>query len=316
MAKKFYKSKECLNCQHPIDQANYCPQCGQINSDKRLSFKQIIGDFFGEYLTFDSKFFHSFVPLITKPGRLTNEYNQGKRNSYIFPLRLYMFTTFLFFLIITMQNKISGPNLEEQRHEEVVTKDSLNTILNKYPIEARDSIIKKIDDTFFLKLKEKGSHVIIEDGTSADSLEPGFFKHIVDKLYGIEKKGKEGWRLFWMELLNQTPKLMFLLLPVFALILKLLYARRKILYINHLIFSLHAHTVIFIYLIIANIFPRWYIILLMIAGIWLHLFFAFRKVYQQSRWKTFFKLNTLLIIYYFALGFGFALLVLLTAISS
>lgn len=314
MAKKFYKSQNCLNCEYPLENANYCPQCGQINSDKRLTVKQLITDFLGEYITFDSRFFRSFLPLITKPGQLTNEYNQGKRSSYIFPLRLYMFTTFFLFLIITIQNKISAPDFEEQNLEMIAAKDSFNTILQKYPFELRENFKNEIDSTFTLKLKSEEPNVTI-GGTPSDSLESGFTKRLADKLINIGRRGDEGWRMFWMELLNQSPKMMFLLLPVFALILKLLYIRRKILYINHLIFSLHAHTVIFIYLIVANIFPEWYIILATIFGTWFYLFLAFRKVYQQSRWKTFIKLNLLLAIYIFSLLIAFVLLIVLTVFS-
>lgn len=54
-------------------------------------------DFLGHYFTFDSKFFHSIVPLVIKPGFLSREYAKGRRVSYILPLRLYIFTTFIFF---------------------------------------------------------------------------------------------------------------------------------------------------------------------------------------------------------------------------
>ncbi|MCH7677577.1 DUF3667 domain-containing protein, partial [candidate division KSB1 bacterium] len=39
--------------------------------------------FLGDYFTFDSRFFRSFIPLLRKPGHLTNEYNSGRRVSYI-----------------------------------------------------------------------------------------------------------------------------------------------------------------------------------------------------------------------------------------
>jgi len=314
MAKKYYKSKKCLNCDYPVNNANYCPQCGQINNDKRLPFMQLVKDIVGEYFTLDSRFFRSFIPLLSKPGQLTHEYNEGKRANYIFPLRLYMFMTFLFFLILTVQNKISSPDLEEKKQESITALDSLENLLNTYPIEDQKEIISKIDSAYVLKLKTKDPHIVI-GGTPSDSLEPGFGKYLADKLLDISRRGKEGWRSLWMELLNQSPKMMFLLLPVFALLLKLVYIRRKILYINHLIFSLHIHTVLFLYLIIANLLPTWYIILLTVIGAWFHLFFAVRKVYQQSKWKTFFKLNLVLFIYHSILAFGFALLFIFAAIS-
>ncbi|MFT7561609.1 MAG: hypothetical protein ACI93R_003538 [Flavobacteriales bacterium] len=44
------------------------------------------------------------------------------------------------------------------------------------------------------------------------------------------------------------PKLMFIMLPFFALLLKVVYIRRKKLYIEHLVFSLHFHAFSFLFL--------------------------------------------------------------------
>ncbi|MFQ6610684.1 MAG: DUF3667 domain-containing protein [Fidelibacterota bacterium] len=94
-----FKSSNCLNCGYQLNHENYCPECGQKNSTKHLSLRQIISDFSGDYLTFDSKIFRSLKPLIFKPGFLTREYTEGRRNTYILPFRLYIFVTFIFFLI-------------------------------------------------------------------------------------------------------------------------------------------------------------------------------------------------------------------------
>lgn len=314
MRKKYYKTQNCLNCDYPVNNANYCSQCGQINSEKRQPFNRLVKDFLGEYFTFDSRFFESFIPLIAKPGHLTKEYNTGKRASYVLPLRLYMFTTFLFFLIITLQNKITGPNFEEKKQESIEAMDSLKAVIDQFNIADDQKLIEKIDSTFILKIKSKKPRVLI-NGQPADSIKEGFSKYIADKIVDIGRRGNEGWQLLWMEVLNQLPKMMFLLLPVFALLLKLIYIRRKVLYINHLIFSLHAHTVIFIYMIFANLIPTWYVITAIIIGSWFHLFFAIRKVYQQSKWKTFLKLNILLFSYNIVLVFAVMSLVVLAIIT-
>lgn len=133
MPKKLRKSPVCLNCGYQIGDSRYCPNCGQQNSDKQVSIKYLLDDFLGDYFTFDSKFFRSFFPLLTKPGFLTKEYNSGKRTNYILPLRLYIFTTFFFFLIITLNDKIKVLDLQQTGSQEVLAnQDSLQNFLSEY----------------------------------------------------------------------------------------------------------------------------------------------------------------------------------------
>lgn len=87
---------------------------------------------------------------------------------------------------------------------------------------------------------------------------------------------------------DDLPRLMFLLLPVFALLLKLVYSRR--LYFDHLIFSLHLHSAA--YVILAMVLPledlaNRHIVLMILQAV-LFLYFityfvvAIRRVYQSD----------------------------------
>ena len=420
MPKKLRKSLKCLNCGTSMEDYNYCPECGQINTTKQVPLKLFFHDILGDYFTFDSRFFRSFIPLLRQPGHLTNEYNSGRRVSYILPLRLYLFVTILFFFIISLQGKIGFSNLEPPAEEnQVANKDSIQAIFTKYdaqiPEDVQASLISDIDDIYKLTKKKreikfsavdslnlllsdfdatisdssrdeltsaimsnfklypkkgrrnkgnekkvlkeilenseflskakktdqlfnaidsrfrfkkkinqaKGPSFLIEgpdtgitvDGTPVDSLEDGLYKTFLLKANSLVKRGEDGGRLFWQEVLNQIPKVMFLILPIFALILKVLYIRKKIFYINHLIFSLHAHTILFLYLLFAILFPKWYVITPVIFGIWVHLFFSMRNVYKQSRLMTMLKLNSLLFLYTVPLILGFALLSVLAVVN-
>jgi len=403
-----------------MEDYNYCPECGQINTTKQVPLKLFFHDILGDYFTFDSRFFRSFIPLLRRPGHLTNEYNSGRRVSYILPLRLYLFVTILFFFIISLQGKIGLSNLEPPAEEnQVANKDSIQAILSKYdekiPKDVQASLISDIDDNYKLTKKKreikfsahdslnlllsnfdptisdstrdeltseimshfkfyrkkgrrnkgddkkalkeilkdsplfaevkktdhffnaidssfrfkkrinkaKGYSFLIEgpntgitvDGTPVDSLDAGILKNFLLKANVLATKGEEGGRIFWKELLNQIPKVMFLILPIFALILKVLYIRKKIFYINHLIFSLHAHTILFLYLLLAVLFPKWYVIAPVVLGIWIHLFFSMRNVYKQSRMMTMLKPNSLLFLYTVPLILGFALLSVLAVVN-
>ena len=61
-------------------------------------------------------------------------------------------------------------------------------------------------------------------------------------------KAKQSPQAFVSALLGDIPKMMFFLLPLFAVSLKLLYLRTKRLYVEHLIFLLHVHAFAFLLL--------------------------------------------------------------------
>lgn len=86
----------CLNCATPLA-GKYCTECGQQNHTYVAPLRGIIGDFVGNHFGFDTKFFRSILPLLFRPGFLSREYAAGRRVRYINPLRLYFFSSLLFF---------------------------------------------------------------------------------------------------------------------------------------------------------------------------------------------------------------------------
>jgi hypothetical protein len=106
-------------------------------------------------------------------------------------------------------------------------------------------------------------------------------------------------------------------IPLFALVLKLLYLRRKIFYIDHLIYALHIHSFVYlatILIILATIglgrvalgaLAGWMIVLLWITFA-AEIFLSIRRVYRQGWFLSIFK--------FFFGGFVY-LIVLLTALA-
>ena len=66
-------------------------------------------------------------------------------------------------------------------------------------------------------------------------------------------------------MIEELPKVMFLLLPVFALLLEAIYARRRRFYIEHFVFALHVHAFAFILFLLVLGFT--YLILLMFGAL-------------------------------------------------
>jgi len=93
------KEKICLNCQAEL-YGRYCHKCGQENLEPKESVWHLINHFFQDITHFDGKFFTTVKDLITKPGFLSLEYMKGKRASYLNPIRMYVFTSAIFFLIL------------------------------------------------------------------------------------------------------------------------------------------------------------------------------------------------------------------------
>ncbi|MCB9258193.1 MAG: DUF3667 domain-containing protein [Ignavibacteriales bacterium] len=303
---KLNKSKHCLNCHQEINYSTYCPYCGQLNTDKKITLKQIVKDFLGDYFTFDSKFFRSITPLLFKPGHLTKEYIDGKRVNYILPLRLYIFTTFLFFFIVTLNTKLdfdkfstSDFNSEKNIEKQDSTKDSNNNIA----VFGNDSTTAKYS-----------SPIKFTYDDSSES-ENGFSRYMNNKAKYLQSLGPDAKSLFVKELLNQLPKVMFFLLPIFALILKLIYIRKKMFYVEHLVFSLHIHTFIFVMLLFTAFISFDYFTLIIIVIITAYLFFSLRNFYEQSIAKTIVKFGLLTFLYMLVLFPAFGILAMLAFVS-
>ncbi len=250
----------------------------------------------GDYLTVDSKIFRSVKALLFKPGFLTNEYLAGRRARYVSPLRLYLVATFLFFFIVTINSKIpTEMNRIADGQSGTVNKDSLINQIEKHggdsiPASARDKMRNAIDSSFkYPPEKQEIEPGIPSSSESKDKISQ-LIRRKADYLSSLGEKGK---RLLWREILNLIPKILFLLLPVFALSLKLLYIRKKAFYVEHLIYALHFHAFIFLILIPAVLFPGTYSGIAAAFSIFLYFLISLHNVYRQSYLISFIKIAVL-----------------------
>ena len=95
------KPLECFNCGHPFfGNEKFCPECGQVNKNPKITFGSFVHEVFNGFISWDSKFWTTFIPLLTKPGKVSRDYIDGKRQRYANPFRFYLTVSVLFFLII------------------------------------------------------------------------------------------------------------------------------------------------------------------------------------------------------------------------
>ena len=112
--------------------------------------------------------------------------------------------------------------------------------------------------------------------------------------------------------LQVLPQSLFVLLPVFALLLKLVLVFKRRLYMEHLMVAVHSHTFIYMGILVAIglsklaefwpegwFNPWWFLMGLSIAWIPLNLFLTQKRVYRQRWWGApfaFFVIGTLYLI--------------------
>jgi len=238
----------------------------------------MIGESFLDYFHFDSKFFKTIIPLIFKPGRLTIEFMKGKRKTYVEPFRLFLVISIIYFLLLPLS------------HEDKYDKNQVNPA---NPSKARVNASKGDANEFSL------------NGIPVSSQEEDSIKREVDtiglKRYVDKKYAKENWVVkllkkqtikiiiyskesFSSVLEHTASKLIFILIPVFALLLKLFYRRSKRLYFEHLIFSLHTHAFVFLILIVVILIEFLVPVRMMIvtAICLVYLFFAIKSNYAEK----------------------------------
>jgi len=343
----------CENCGAEL-QGHWCANCGQPAIEYRRSFRYVVADLLNEFLNWDSKFFTTIALLILKPWRLTNEFLSGKRVRYVNPLRLYLLASILFFFAVNYGAKginFDASKFPAEKRAEVAAaiadkREEIEAELNKDDLTPaqREKVQKALDYLTKPSATTTPTSEETPSPTAAPSASPATesgqktYGPVEDRPFVVfddaksttpferwiegrakEKMGEHGTKmgLFISTLFSNLPYMMLCCIPLFALVLKLLYIRRHLFYIDHLIYALHIHTFFYaaIMLIVlatmglTRLLPSaiagWLIALLWIAFV-IQIFLSIRYVYRQGWFFSIFK---------FLFGGFLYLIVLLAALA-
>ena len=278
MTKESSEEKHCLNCGEVLTK-DYCGNCGQKRTHLNVPFKHLLSDFLGNVFTFDAKFFRTFVPLLTKPGLLTVRFNAGQRVRYVSPFRLYLFISVIFFFTLALSDVKLFKVTKMPKAQDTDAKVQPNTETRTDPVAP---------DTSEVQLREDSER----DRSASKALKDKFFTNL--------KKASENPELVNAILVRRLPQLMFLMVPVFALFVKLMYWRSDPFYVNHLVFGLYFHSFAFLILFVMKLFfmiSHKPIVMLLAFAIPVYLFLSLKRVYSQSIVMTISKLLVLLVCY-------------------
>ncbi|HET9825774.1 MAG TPA: DUF3667 domain-containing protein, partial [Chitinophagaceae bacterium] len=255
--------KDCLNCGATVV-GRFCHVCGQENVVPKEGFWNLVIHFFYDITHFDSKFFDSLRYLLVRPGFLSKEYIRGRRASYLNPVRMYVFTSAIFFLVFFLLVDVKkipvtteNTPLSKQKRVELINelekeynKNEADSSLLARKLKALKDTTRHVSNADLFKLSVWNTdsnivsyHSLFQYDSVQNSLPPakraGWFERIlirkqIEMTGKYEGDAKEAF-LEWIEIfLHKLPYLLFVSLPVFALILKLLYIRRRqFYYVDH-----------------------------------------------------------------------------------
>jgi hypothetical protein len=308
MPKHRVKLLQCPNCQTPLPNAeNFCPTCGQENHEIIRPASHLWTELMGNIFNVDSRFFHTIKALFFSPGKLTREYNAGKRKYYLPPIRIYLLASVLFFLAQSVAMKLSNEQLIEIK-KEFTDNPSDSTNINLFNKKIRMTKLEMLELSQY-KREALDSFLITHD------VEPTFFNRVIVRQGSKAVNGQiNGLSETFQQFLSFG---MFLFMPIFGLLLMLFYRKQKRFYVEHLIFSIHLHSIgffIFTLNTLLGFLPLSIIhYFTNIFGIILFAYFLFslKYIYQESWAKTIFKLLGLSIIYGIISSIGLTVIALL-----
>lgn len=330
----------CANCGSALN-GPYCSNCGQRASDYHRPFWWIFGEFLDSVFNYDSRTFRTIWLLFAEPGEFTRRYNAGQRASLLPPFRLFVIATVVFFLTLQLtglamvafrMQTISLDTLPPETVERIKRESNAEiTILdgNKISIVTMDVFVPA-ESIQPVKLTEQQKRTVLDatsqiegEGKAANAEEAGWLRW-------LEAKGKrvaEGYEHALADPMKLNgplnvwlPRLMLVLVPIFALLLAVMHWRPRVFLIEHLVFSVHIHTVVFVALalvaltsaIVGDAGFLWSVWIVLAVYLWM----AMYRVYGRSWWLTSLKFAALLIVYSIALtaGLGAVFLIALSEV--
>lgn len=287
----------CLNCATPLI-GSHCHACGQA-----AHVHKTLGAFFHDLLHgvfhFEGKIWRTLPMLVARPGKLTREYIDGRRASYVSPIALFLFCVFLLFTTFNTLNTNIGSNVNNSVEEAIKYEREDITELeqarkefagDRAKLAETDKALAKSRDNIAAmeKLKANGVQVSnIDTSGFSTSSEIGWVNDAVNKA-----KANPGLALYKVQ--NYSYKLSWALIPISVPFLWLLFpfSRR---------FGIYDHTVFVTY---SLCFMTLLAILLALGGQWglpgvavigvlappLHMYRQLRGTYGLTRrgglWRT------------------------------
>lgn len=329
--------QDCLNCGARL-RGQFCSHCGQRASGRLISLWELLRDAFGDLFELDSRLWRTLIPLLISPGKLTQDYLEGRRARYMPPFRMYLVLSIIFFavaffdpqdelgLLFEPETNPAAQGVTDQEQARADAQDVLDELRKEGILPEGDAV------------PAQETPASAEEGNGSDSPEASsglnlHFTKDTDKCTITGHDSLPGWlgarltrerleaacdrirsdngKTLLKLLLDNIPVALIVLLPFMALVLKGLYPLSRRFFVEHLLFFVHFHAFFFLILTLQILFSRLArlvalpeivsTLVILVASFYIpvYLYKAMRRVYGQGRVATLGKFLALTVAYYF-----------------
>ena len=276
----------CLNCKQGLasPRPNFCPACGQETNLTPPTLLAFVQQFGGAYLSTEGALWRTLKLLLLKPGELTCQYLAGRRKHYVLPLRLYLTVSLVTLLLVRVLGGLQV-DLATMKGFDPKKADAVPIVIAGGRAGMKNGEFYCTDLPAWLCRRLKAR--VDLDG-------PAFQRE-------IERFGER--------FAANLGAAMFVLLPSFALWLKLAYRNRRLRYTEHLVFALHLHA--FWFIALAFVLPdSVWLATLALGAMPVYAMLALRRVYAGRFWPRLLRAAVISALYGLTLGLAMIGLVL------
>ncbi|MBK8298664.1 MAG: DUF3667 domain-containing protein [Saprospiraceae bacterium] len=225
----------------------YCPNCGQENHSPRRPFFHYLYELVEGIFHLDNKTWSTIKTLFLHPGKITKDFIEDKRNRYSPPVRMYIWCTaffmFSFWLLIDRYTHYTDILAEvnktmSQRFDALSdsTSTSINIItsgfwpmLHSVPV-SNQRVLKNIQDAE------------IKNWLKEQNYPYNFFYVQLVKAYRAQINSQLSLSAYTKKMTAANNILFVVLLPLNAFLLYPILYRKKLLYYDSMIFTMHLNT--------------------------------------------------------------------------
>lgn len=233
----------CRNCGVPL-LGEHCHACGQPVKGLVRQFSSIVGDFFDTVFELDNRIMRTLPALLFRPGHLSKEYFAGRRVRYVSPVRLFVFLCIATFFVARLATPAFDIGSGDGQVRIVDSpRDAHAALDTEAAVIAQREAERVRDDEPVINLTGHPWHAT-DNPLVIDWLPEAGNRWINTQIGHLPKNWKrirEDPELLSNAFYSAVPTAIFVLVPVFALLLKGLYLFERRLYMEHLIVSLHGH---------------------------------------------------------------------------
>lgn len=322
----------CRNCGTELA-GEYCHACGQSARSLRRPFWTLVKESIETLFVMDGRLAQTLPALMLYPGRVSRDYLDGRRARFIPPFRLYVFASLIFFVLLPLtlgqgigfDPSMGGidtarEQLEQARESGEMSEEEYQAALEGLGLA--DSILRgRAPETPPQDTQESTGSARPATGMPPEALEA---LQQAGRTGDLDATGlsfvRDNASRLWAETRRWVPRIMFVLLPVYAALLALVYLwRRRFLYFDHLIVSLHFHAALFLAMtvtVLASLLIGWgwaTLGLLIYANAYLYR--INRVVYGRGRFGSVVRTLVLDGMYFFFLMTGLLIAVIFGAMS-